>query len=49
MSKRLVPLIKAFGLIDGIVFFIRRIFKKDGFYKSSRYNTNIYIRNKYAD
>jgi len=49
MSKRLVPLIKAFGLLDGIVFFIRRIFKKDGFYKSSRYKSNIYIRNKYAD
>jgi FkbM family methyltransferase len=49
MSKRLVPLIKAFGLLDGIGFFIRRIFKKDGFYKSSRYKTNIYIRNRYAD
>ncbi|MBU6261709.1 MAG: FkbM family methyltransferase [Bacteroidetes bacterium] len=49
MSKRLVPLIKAFGLIDGIIFFIRRIFKKDGWYASSRYNTRIYLRKKYAD
>ena len=49
MSKRLVPLIKAFGFIDGIIFFIRRIFKKDGAYKSSRYHSNIYLRNKYAD
>lgn len=49
MSKRLVPLINTFGLTDGIIFFIRRIFKKDGSYRSSRYKTNIYLRNKYAD
>ncbi|MEY2760467.1 MAG: hypothetical protein RLZZ96_367 [Bacteroidota bacterium] len=49
MSKRLVPLINAFGLTDGIIFFIRRIFKKDGCYRSGRYKTNIYLRNKYAD
>ncbi len=49
MSKRLLPLIKAFGYVDGIIFFIRRIFKKDGWYTSSRYNTRIYLRKKYAD
>lgn len=49
MSKRLVPLIKAFGFADGVIFFMRRIFKKDGCYRSSRYQTNIYLRKKYAD
>jgi FkbM family methyltransferase len=49
MSKRLIPLINTFGFTDGIIFFIRRIFKKDGCYRSSRYKTNIYLRNKYAD
>jgi FkbM family methyltransferase len=49
MSKRLVPLINTFGLTDGIIFFIRRIFKKDGSYRSSRYKTIIYLRNKFAD
>jgi FkbM family methyltransferase len=49
MSKRLVPLIKAFGFTDGIIFFIRRIFKKDGWYASSLYKTRIYLRKKYAD
>jgi len=49
MSTRLLPLIKTFGLFDGIVFFIRRIFKKDGSYYSSRYHSNIHLRNKYAD
>lgn len=49
MSKRLIPLIKAFGFLDGIKFFVRRIFKKDGSYWSSRYKTTIYLRNKYAD
>jgi FkbM family methyltransferase len=49
MSKRLVPLIKAFGFVDGIIFFVRRIFKKDGWYTSGRYNTRFYLRKKYAD
>jgi FkbM family methyltransferase len=49
MSKRLFPLIKAFGWKDGVLFFFRRIFKKDGRYYSSRYNTSIYLRNKMAD
>jgi FkbM family methyltransferase len=49
MSKRLLPLIKAFGFVDGIIFFIRRIFKKDGWYHSSRYKTPIFLRKKYAD
>jgi hypothetical protein len=30
MSKRLVPLINAFGFTDGLIFFLRCIFKKDG-------------------
>ncbi|MFM1821120.1 MAG: hypothetical protein RLZZ402_1479 [Bacteroidota bacterium] len=49
MLKRLVPLINAFGFTDGFIFFIRRIFKKDGRYRSSRYKTSIYLRKKYAD
>jgi FkbM family methyltransferase len=49
MSKRLLPLINTFGFTDGIIFFIRRIFKKDGCYKSSRYKTNIFVRKTYAD
>jgi FkbM family methyltransferase len=49
MSTRLLPLIKTFGLFDGVVFFIRRIFKKDGSYYSSRYHSKIHLRNKYAD
>lgn len=49
MSKRLIPLIKAFGWKDGVLFFFRRIFKKDGRYFSDRYNTAIYLRKKMAD
>ena len=49
MSKRLVPLINAFGFTDGLIFFMRRIFKKDGCYRSSRYKASIYLRKKYAD
>lgn len=49
MSKRLIPLIKAFGLTDGIFYFFRRIFKKDGRYFSNRYNSSIYLRNTVAD
>jgi hypothetical protein len=45
MSTRLLPLIKTFGLFDGVVFFIRRISKKDGSYYSSRYHSKIHLRN----
>jgi hypothetical protein len=49
MSKRLIPLILAFGLIDGLCFFLKRIIKKAGRNRSSRYQTDIYIRDKFAD
>ncbi|MFN4913469.1 MAG: FkbM family methyltransferase [Bacteroidota bacterium] len=49
MSKRLIPLIRAFGLYDGLRFFFKRIIKKAGCYRSSRYQSDIYIRDKFAD
>jgi len=49
MSKRLIPLIRAFGLSDGLRFFFKRIIKKAGCYRSSRYQSDIYIRDKFAD
>jgi FkbM family methyltransferase len=49
MSKRLIPLIRAFGLSDGLQFFFKRIIKKAGCYRSSRYQSDIYIRDKFAD
>ena len=49
MSKRLIPLIRAFGLVDGLRFFLKRIIKKAGRYRSSRYQSDIYIRDKFAD
>jgi len=49
MSKRLIPLIRAFGLSDGLRFFFKRITKKAGCYRSSRYQSDIYIRDKFAD
>ncbi|MFN5145927.1 MAG: FkbM family methyltransferase, partial [Bacteroidota bacterium] len=39
----------AFGLSDGLRFFFKRIIKKAGCYRSSRYQSDIYIRDKFAD
>lgn len=49
MLNRLLALINTFGVADGTYFFLRRIFKKDGYYYSKKYKSTIYLRKKFAD
>jgi len=49
MASRFKPLIKAFGPIDGIKFYIHLLFKKYGAFTTSRYNTTLYLQRKTKD
>ncbi|BDQ12536.1 MAG: FkbM family methyltransferase [Chitinophagaceae bacterium] len=49
MTYKLNLLIKAFGPVDGIKFYIHLLFKKYGSFTSSRYNTTFHLRSKTTD
>lgn len=49
MASRFKPLIKAFGPVDGLKFYIHLLFKKYGSFTSSRYNTTFHLRSKTTD
>lgn len=49
MASRFKPLIKAFGLVDGIKFYVHLLFKKYGAFTSSKYQTTFYLRSKTTD
>ncbi len=49
MASRFKPLIRAFGLTDGIKFYIHLLFKKYGAFKSTRYQTTFHLRSQTTD
>lgn len=49
MASRFKPLIRAFGLTDGIRFYIHLLFKKYGKFSSSRYGAVFYLRKNFSD
>lgn len=49
MASRFKPLIKAFGLADGLKFYIHLLFKKYGSFYSSQYKATFYLRKNFSD
>ena len=49
MPSRLVLLIKAFGLADGVKFYVHFLFKKYGAFKSAKYKSRFRLRKNFAD
>lgn len=49
MASRFKPLIRAFGLIDGLKFYTHFLFKKYGQFSSTRYNSTFHLRSKTTD
>ncbi|MDP1843158.1 MAG: FkbM family methyltransferase [Sediminibacterium sp.] len=49
MASRFKPLIKAFGLVDGIKFYTHLLFKKYGSFYSAKYQTTFHLRSKTTD
>lgn len=49
MASRFKPLIKAFGLKDGLKFYIHLLFKKYGSFHSSLYNATFHLRKNFSD
>ncbi|MBW0179122.1 FkbM family methyltransferase [Sediminibacterium sp.] len=49
MASRFKPLIKAFGLTDGLKFYIHLLFKKYGSFHSSLYGATFYLRKNFSD
>lgn len=49
MASRFKPLIKAFGLADGIKFYWHFLFKKYGSFYSTRYRSVFHLRKNFSD
>ncbi len=49
MFKRFNPLIRAFGVADGIRFYLHLLFKKYGRFPSSRYGQVFHLRKNFSD
>lgn len=49
MFRRLKPLIRAFGIADGVSFYCHLLFKKFGKFRSSRYGQAFHLRKNFSD